>query len=113
MNMMKYKEYLGTVEYSPEDHCLYGKLAFIRDLVNYEAINVKDLEKEFRISIDEYLKDCKRLGKEPNKPFKGTFNVRTGPELHRAAVIASGDKSLNTFVCEAIKEKVDRQANSI
>ena len=48
MNMLEYKGYLGTVEYSSEDHCLYGKLAFIRDLVNYEAVNVDQLESEFR-----------------------------------------------------------------
>ena len=112
MNMMQYKEYIGTVEYSPEDHCLYGKLAYIRDLVNYEATSVKELEREFHAAVDGYLNDCAALGKVPDKPLKGTFNVRTGPALHRAAVIASGGKSLNTFVCEAIREKVERYAES-
>ncbi|MCU7904955.1 MAG: type II toxin-antitoxin system HicB family antitoxin [Candidatus Thiodiazotropha sp. (ex Epidulcina cf. delphinae)] len=112
MNMMEYKGYAGTVEYSPEDHCLYGKLAYIRDLVNYEATHVEDLEREFQAAVDDYLKDCEDIGKAPNKPFKGTFNVRIGTELHRAAVIASGEKSLNTFVCEAIKEKVERHERS-
>lgn len=110
MSMMEYKGYLGTVEYSAEDHCLYGKLAFIRDLVNYEATTVDGLETEFRAAVDDYLKSCKELGKEPNIPFKGSFNVRTGPDLHRQAVIASGDQSLNAFVCEAIKEKIERKA---
>ncbi|HGG60000.1 MAG TPA: type II toxin-antitoxin system HicB family antitoxin [Gammaproteobacteria bacterium] len=110
MNAMSYKGYLGTVEYSPEDHCLYGKLAYIRDLVNYEATNVEDLEREFRNAVDEYLEDCKKLSKEPDKPFKGSFNIRIGPDLHRAAVIASGGNSLNAFVCEAIQEKIQRHA---
>lgn len=108
MNMMEYKGYIGTVEYSATDHCLHGKLAYIRDLVTYEATDVPSLEAEFKAAVDDYLTDCDRLGKEPNKPFKGVFNVRTGPELHRAAVIASGEQSLNAFVCEAIKEKLDR-----
>ncbi len=108
MSMMEYKGYLGTVEYSPEDHCLYGKLAYIRDLVNYEATTVKKLEKEFRAAVDDYLETCRDLNKAPHQPCKGSFNVRTGPELHRAAVIASGGQSLNAFVCEAIKEKVAR-----
>jgi predicted HicB family RNase H-like nuclease len=34
--------------------------------------------------------------------------VRTGAALHRAAVEASQDSSLNAFVCEAIREKVQR-----
>ncbi|TBR42841.1 type II toxin-antitoxin system HicB family antitoxin [Marinomonas agarivorans] len=108
MNMMEYKGYLGTVEYSSEDHCLYGKLAYIRDLVNYEANTVADLEAEFRLAVDDYLATCHQMEKEPNKPFKGSFNVRTGPELHRAAVVASKGQSLNAFVCDAIKEKVKR-----
>ena len=108
MSMMKYKGYFGTVEYSADDHCLYGKLAYIRDLVNYEATTVEELEREFQISVDDYLAFCKERGRQPNKPFKGTFNVRIGPELHRAAAIASGNKSLNAFVCDAIREKVDR-----
>lgn len=108
MSMMKYKGYLGTVEYSPEDHCLYGKLAYIRDLINYEATTVADLEAQFRQAVDDYLVSCEARGKKPDMPCKGTFNIRTGPELHRAAVIASQGQSLNAFVCEAIREKLQR-----
>lgn len=55
MNMLEYKGYYGTAEYSAEDHCLYGKLAYIRDLVNYEATTVKNLEKAFKEAVDDYL----------------------------------------------------------
>lgn len=108
MNMMNYKDYFGSVEYSPEDHCLFGKLAFIRDLVTYEAATIPDLEAGFRSAVDDYLADCQSRGIKPNMPCKGVFNVRTGPELHRAAVIAAKDQSLNAFVCEALREKVER-----
>jgi len=108
MNHMSYKGYLGTVEYSAEDHCLYGKLAFIRDLVNYEGETVAELEAAFKESVDSYLAMCAKLGKQANEPFKGTFNVRTTPELHRMAVTAAGDMSLNAFVSQAIAEKVQR-----
>ena len=108
MSMMEYKGYYGTVEYSAEDHCLFGKLAYIRDLVNYEATTVKQLEKAFAAAVDDYLADCKNQNREPNVPFKGTFNVRVNPELHRQAVIAAGDQSLNAFVAAAIKEKLKR-----
>lgn len=50
------------------------------------------------------------LGLNKLKPtlnrFKGSFNVRTGPDLHRQAVIAAHGQSLNSFVCDAIKEKI-------
>lgn len=103
---MEYKDYLGTVEYSSEDHCLYGKLAFIRDLVNYEAQTVTELEQAFQASVDYYLESCKKRGKKPDTPLKGGFNVRISPELHRKAVMAAGEKSLNSFVAEAIEYRL-------
>ena len=108
MSMLEYSGYVGSVEYSAEDHCLYGKLEYIRDLVNYEAKTVEELEFEFKAAVDDYLLICERKNKVPNKPFKGVFNIRTGTTLHRAAVIASGGQSLNAFVCDAIQEKLNR-----
>ncbi|MBN2867006.1 MAG: type II toxin-antitoxin system HicB family antitoxin [Thiotrichales bacterium] len=104
--LMEYKGYLGTVEYSAEDHCLYGKLAYIRALVNYEAQTVEDLEREFRNAVEQYLASCEKLGVAPQTPLKGTFNIRISPELHRAAVMAAGNKSLNAFVAEAIEQRL-------
>lgn len=108
MSYLKYKGYLGTIEPDLETGELFGKLAFIRDLVTYEAETLKALEQEFKNSVDEYLASCSELNKQPDQPFKGTFNVRISPELHRKAVLASGDSSLNAFVSEAIQEKLVR-----
>ena len=47
MNLIKYKGYIGTVEYSSEDKVLFGKIAYINDLVTFEATTVKDLEKSY------------------------------------------------------------------
>ena len=76
--------------------------------MTYEAKDLAQLKREFQISVDDYLAFCDERGKEPNKPFKGSFNVRTGPELHRAQVIASNNQNQNGFVCDAIIEKVER-----
>ncbi|WP_439327707.1 type II toxin-antitoxin system HicB family antitoxin [Lonepinella sp. BR2357] len=107
MTLLNYKGYVGTIEPDLENNVLFGKLAYIRDLVTYEAETLPDLEKEFRASVDLYLSDCASLGKTPDKPFKGVFNVRISEELHRMAVIAAGDMSLNAFVGTAIQEKVN------
>ena len=40
------------------NNILFGKLAYIRDLVTYEAESLSELEKEFRQSVDLYLQDC-------------------------------------------------------
>lgn len=63
----KYKGYQGTVETEQVKGKLYGKLALIRDVVTYEANTLKELEKEFRFSVDEYLSDCEKLCKTPDR----------------------------------------------
>lgn len=110
---LRYKGYLGTIEPQLEDGVLFGKLAFIRDLVTYESLNLIDLKKEFETSVDIYLEECKELGKEPDTPCKGSFNVRVSPELHKDAVLAAGNDSLNSFVTVAIEEKIARSISDI
>ena len=36
-----------------------------------------------------YLEFCAETGKQPEKPFKGSFNVRIGADLHRKATLAA------------------------
>jgi predicted HicB family RNase H-like nuclease len=108
MKYFKYNGYLGTIEPQIEEGTLFGKLAFIRDLVTYESDNMTDLKQQFEISVDAYLAECIELGKIADIPCKGTFNVRVSPSLHREAVIASGEESLNSFVAQAIQEKILR-----
>ena len=81
MSYLKYKGYLGTIEPDLETGELFGKLAFIRDLVTYEAETLKALEIAFQQSVDGYLEACAEVNKQPDQPFKGTFNIRISPQL--------------------------------
>lgn len=108
MTYLRYKKCLGSIEAELESNTLFGKLAFIRDTVTYEGTTLKELEEEFRRSVDEYLVSCEELGRSPQTPCKGSFNIRTGEELHRDAVLAAEGQSLNAFVCDAIREKIER-----
>ncbi|WP_445956255.1 type II toxin-antitoxin system HicB family antitoxin [Yeosuana sp.] len=103
-DFLTYKGYFGTVNFNSDDEVFYGKVFGISDLVNFEGSSVKELKESFEESIDDYLETCKELGKQPNKTFKGSFNVRVSMELHkRAAIIASQKRiSLNDFVKKAI-----------
>ncbi len=105
-NILEYKGYYAKVEYSSEDKVLFGKIEGINDLVNFESDSTEGIEKEFREAVDDYLEFCKEVGKEPDKVYKGTFNVRITPELHKkAALIAlkNGD-SLNRTIEKALEE---------
>ncbi len=107
-NLLSYKNYNGTVEYSREDNCLFGKIVGIKSLLSYEGNSVQELEQGFRNVIEEYLADCKKRNVEPEQPYKGTFNVRISPELHRniAVYAIEHGKSLNAAVEEAIGNMV-------
>ncbi len=102
-NYLKYKDYFGSVEFSAEDNTLFGKIIGINDLVSYEANSVDDLRTAFTEAVDDYLETCKELEKEPNKFFKGVFNVRTSNEKHRALSIMAEKKNmkLNELVNKA------------
>ena len=107
-NLLSYKNYNGTVEYSKEDSCLFGKVIVIKSLLSYEGDSVKELEQDFQNVIDEYLTDCKERNVEPEQPYKGTFNIRISPGLHRniAVYAIEHGKSLNAVVEEAIGNMV-------
>ena len=107
-NTLKYKGYFGSVEFSDEDDIFHGKIIGISDHITYEGDSVQSLRQDFITAIDEYLNVCTELGKEPEKAYKGTFNVRIEPALHRQLVIysTSHGKSLNAIVEEAISNYV-------
>lgn len=107
-NILEYKGYHTKIEFHAEELVLRGKIEGITDLVNFECDNIKDVEKEFHEAVDDYLEFCKEVGKEPDKEYKGSFNVRIDPELHKKLAIKAmqnGD-TLNASVEKAIKEYV-------
>lgn len=110
-NVLKYKDYYGSVEYSAEDDCFFGKIIGINDLITFEGNSTTELKQAFDEAVDDYLLMCERNGKEPDKTYKGTFNVRINPDLHRTAAIyaSTHGKTLNSFVEEAIQHMVQNQ----
>lgn len=105
-NTVEYKGYIGSVEFSEEDALFYGKVLGIRALISYEGENAADLIADFHGAVDDYLELCAQSGTEPEKAYKGSFNVRISPELHKQAVIAamSHNMSLNSFVETSLQQ---------
>ena len=105
-DMMAYKGFVGSVHYSDEDRVFYGKIEFIRSLISYEGTDVDSLRQAFEESVDDYLEQCDQEGRKPERPFKGTFNIRTGSDLHRRAVMQAKERgiNLNRLVTEALEK---------
>ena len=73
--MLKYKGYIGFVEYDDEAKIFHGDVINTRDVITFEGESVIELEQAFRDSVDDYLNWCREDGGEPEKPYSGTFGV--------------------------------------
>jgi predicted HicB family RNase H-like nuclease len=110
-DILQYKGYYAEIHFSSEDEVFFGKLIGINDLVNFEADSVKALKTSFIEAVEDYLTTCKKLGKEPEKTYKGSFNVRIPSELHRQAALIAAIKNLtlNDFVRHAIDLTISKE----
>ncbi len=108
-NIMEYKGYVGSVEFSESDGVFFGKVQGIRSLISYEGTNAKELVSDFHGAVDDYLEHCEQEGISPEMPYKGSLNVRfRKAETHRRAAIyaITHNQSLNSFIEEAVEEKL-------
>lgn len=106
MNSMSYKGYAARIDYDDEDGLFVGRVAGIRDGVNFHGETVAALRAAFHEAVDGYLAVCAQAGKAPQKPYSGQLMVRIAPEVHadvaRAAELAG--TSLNRWTEEALRK---------
>lgn len=110
MGNLKYKGYIGSVEFSEEDSCLFGKvLGMSKDCITYEGETIGELKRDFEGAIDDYIASCKARGVEPRKAFSGTLNIRISPEIHsRIAVLAQeAGTTINSFIKSALENQLN------
>jgi predicted HicB family RNase H-like nuclease len=103
-DVMQYKNYYASVHFSAADEAFYGKVLGITDLVSFEGSSVNELKVAFEEAIEDYILTCSEIGKQPEKTYKGTFNVRIPSALHKqASIFASVNNiTLNEFVKKAL-----------
>lgn len=109
-NTMKYKTYIGSVEFSEAKECFFGNILGIRKNISYEGEDVRSLIRNFHEAVDDYLADCSEAGTEPERAYKGTFNVRVSENLHREAALygLNNNMSLNSVVENAMQNMVEK-----
>jgi len=108
-NILQYKGYTGNVQFDQDDMLFYGRVMGMKKAhIAYEGKTVDDLVKDFQDGVDDYLDMCTEEGREPEKPFKGTFNIRIDPDLHQKLVTHAMDegKTLNAFIKDALQRAV-------
>lgn len=106
--LLEYRGYHTKVVYDSDDDVLVGRIIGITDVIGFHANDMKEFKEIFRRSVDDYIEFCKENGKQPEKEYKGAFNVRVNPELHKKLVLkAEADgETLNAAVVHAIAQYV-------
>lgn len=113
MGMIRYKGYTGSVEYSEEDNCLFGKVQGLGKgtCILYEGNTIDELKTDFKDAVESYLESCKERGVEPKKPYSGKLNLRMTSDLHSrvAAFAASTGITINDFINKAIVNELEHE----
>lgn len=106
--MMEYSGYHAQIEYDAEDEIFVGKVFGLTDSLNFHGTSVSELEEMFHQSVDNYLQMCAETGKTPEKEFKGSFNIRISPELHKEISLQAAQEgiTLNQYVLRALEESL-------
>lgn len=104
-DILTYRGFIGSVHFSAEDEVFFGKVEGINDLVTFEGDSVQELKNAFHYAVDSHIEDCAKENIPVEKSYKGSFNLRLTPDLHRRAAIAAKahGNTLNTFVRTAIE----------
>jgi predicted HicB family RNase H-like nuclease len=105
---MEYKGYIGYVEFDDVAGILHGDVINIRDVITFQGKTVKEIQKTFEDSIEDYLEFCVKRGEKPDKPLTGKFVLHIPPELHREVCIQAkkSGKSLNSWITEQLSKAV-------
>lgn len=115
-DLLGYKGYHTRIEYDRNEDALFGSLEGIEDKIIFQGKSIEEFKKRFYTAVDDYIELCREVGKEPQKAYKGCFNVRVDPDLHKAlALIAIEQRTtLNDVVSKALAEystEYDIEAN--
>ena len=110
MGYLYHKGYKGSVEYSEDDQCLYGKILGLNDsLILYEGNSLDELKEDFKNAIESYLDHFDGTEIEPEKPYNGRLNIHIPSETHsRMALYAENhNTSIDAFVCDSIERRLE------
>ena len=105
-DLLKYKGYFGTIQYSEEDDLLWGKVVGIRDSITYHGDSLSELKNDFQEAIDFYLESCEAECLEPNETeLYSIDDIQISPVLIQqlAGFSRANNKTPNQTIEDAIK----------
>jgi predicted HicB family RNase H-like nuclease len=74
---VEYKGYIGQFNYDEDLDLFEGSVSNIKDLILFRGKSIEALHLSFQDAINGYIHWCKKMGKEPEKPFSLPFLCQT------------------------------------
>ena len=110
MSYMEYRGYIGSVEFSEEDDCFFGKVLGVRDSISYEGESVQELKKDFHDAVDEHIDFLERTAEASGKDARTIYAT---PILWQSAarVAESRGLSLDSLIAESLWSNIRQQAS--
>jgi predicted HicB family RNase H-like nuclease len=108
MNLLRCKDYLATIELDPDAGLFHGEVINTRAVLTFQGRSIDELKAAFSETIADYEDWCRERGKEPERPYSGSFTLRMPPDLHRrvAEAAARSGKSLNGFIKDTLEDAI-------
>jgi predicted HicB family RNase H-like nuclease len=99
MSTMTGDGYVATIEFDEEAGLFHGEVINTRDVPTFQGQTLDELKVVFADAIADYIDRCRERGKEPQRPYSGSFTLRISPESHRrvAPAAARSGKSVDAF----------------
>ena len=110
-NVMRYKDYYAEVAFDSSADSFHGRVIGMSDVIDFYGPSIRDLRKEFKKSVENYLAWCKEEGAEPEKTWRGKLTFRPSDELRRRLLVASAlaGESVNSWV----QDVLDRETRKV
>lgn len=106
--MIKYKGYIGVVDFDPEIDLFHGTVINTQDVITFYGASVTELREEMQKSLEVYFEVCEEQGKVPDKPFSGTLTIQTTPELYNRIALNAARRQLeiDAYLQEVLEKAV-------
>ena len=110
MDNLKYKGYIGTIQFSEGDNCFFGKvLGMKRACITYEGENASALVEDFKGAVDTYLEHCQSKSKSPEKPYSDILKVQIPYDTHFKVVsyVENNGTCVDDFILNLIEKQLE------
>ena len=75
--MVKYKGYIGVVDFDPEIDLFHGTVINTQDVITFYSASVTELREEVQKFLEVYFTVCEDQGRPTDKPFSDPLTIQT------------------------------------